>query len=330
MATDDAALLQLAKAALFQWDIPAPQIELVSVSENRVYRVESSSGKVYALRIHRPGYHTLAELNSELDWTTALHEAGVSVPAPIRTRDGEGYATLLLPGTQETRDVGVIEWVDGNILGSTLGDEATPDAVAESYNKVGRMLASMHNQAAGWSLPAGFKRHSLDADGFMGEAPFWGAFWENPSLTSQQKELFLEARSAIYQRLLDLRKPENLYSMIHADLHPHNIMVTDRGFMAIDFDDAGFGWHHYDLAVALFNHWRRPNYEVFVRSLLAGYREVRSFSHDDEAHLTMFLLIRALALLGWVDQRRELDHSDFEPTLIKIAVEESEAFLASD
>ena len=42
-------------------------------------------------------------------------------------------------------------------------------------------MAAMHNQASAWQPPAGFKRHALDADGLMGEAPFWGPFWEHRS-----------------------------------------------------------------------------------------------------------------------------------------------------
>jgi len=41
-----------------------------------VFRVDSEDGRAYALRVHRPGYHTLAELESEPHWTAALNEAG--------------------------------------------------------------------------------------------------------------------------------------------------------------------------------------------------------------------------------------------------------------
>jgi len=36
-----------------------------------------------------------------------------------------------------------------------------------------------------------------------------------------------------------------------ADLPPGNLLVHKDQLAVIDFDDAGFGWHHYDLAVAL-------------------------------------------------------------------------------
>ena len=41
-------------------------------------------------RIHRPGYHDRAELDSELVWARALRESGVGVPAARPTRDGAG------------------------------------------------------------------------------------------------------------------------------------------------------------------------------------------------------------------------------------------------
>ena len=44
------------------------------------------------------------------------------------------------------------------------------------------------------------------------------------------------------------------YSVIHADMHPGNIVVDGDRLTVIDFDDAGFGWHQYDIATAL-THW---------------------------------------------------------------------------
>ena len=56
-----------AKQALDRWALTAPVMVLAAHRENKVYRVEATEG-TFALRYHRPGYRTDAELLSELQW----------------------------------------------------------------------------------------------------------------------------------------------------------------------------------------------------------------------------------------------------------------------
>ena len=53
----------------------------MSLAENVTYRVvDRRDGVAYALRLHRPWYHTLDELISERAWIRALADAGIAVP----------------------------------------------------------------------------------------------------------------------------------------------------------------------------------------------------------------------------------------------------------
>ena len=42
------------------------------ISRERGFRVAASDGRRYAIRVHRAGYHSDAELRSELQWMRAL------------------------------------------------------------------------------------------------------------------------------------------------------------------------------------------------------------------------------------------------------------------
>ena len=126
-ALDRATLRAIAERALDEWDICAVELELISISENTVFRVDTNTGETYVLRIHRPGYHTLAELNSEQQWTAALKRAGIGVPLPRLTRDCRGYAIVSVPGSIETRHVGIVEWFEGVTLSSIMA-QAPDDA----------------------------------------------------------------------------------------------------------------------------------------------------------------------------------------------------------
>ena len=58
--------------------------------------------------------------------------------------------------------------------------------------------------------------------------------------------------------------------MIHADLHPGNVVISGDRLHVIDFDDAGFGWHAYDLAVALKDYQNDPQFDAYQTALIQG------------------------------------------------------------
>jgi len=317
----------VAEQALEEWDLAVEKVELASVSENIVFRVDTYTGQTYALRIHRPGYHTLAELNSEQQWTTALNEAGIGVPVPKRTRTGNGYVTLPLPDTQEMRHVGLVEWIDGVTLASILEKENDEKSLTRHFNQLGRFTARMHNQAADWRVPSGFKRHALDAEGLMGDEPFWGPFWKLPELTAAESDRIRDARRSLHKILMDYGKSPKTFSLIHADLHPYNVLVNGKSISVIDFDDAGFGWHLYDLAVALFYDQEKPHFETTRDALISGYRTERQLDDTVDQLLPIFLLIRGLAILGWLQDRPEHNNEARQRSLIERVCTQAETLL---
>ena len=324
-ALDRDTLRAIAERALDEWDIPAAQIEMISISENTVFRVDTDSSETYVLRIHRPGYHTLAELNSEQQWTAALKRAGIGVPLPRQTRDGRGYATIPVPGSTETRHVGIVEWFEGVTLSSIMAQAPDMPTLALHFDQLGRIAARIHNQACRWQVPEDFQRHAFDADGFMGDAPFWGPFWVLPELKAAERDHILNARRVIHRALWDYGKGEGIYSLIHADLHPHNLLVNGDRLHVIDFDDSGFGWHQYEIAVALDAYRKPPHFEVARDALVAGYRSERPLSNAAIELLPVFLLIRSLALLGWLHERPEHNRGDRVRNLIQSACRQAEA-----
>src|SRR5438034_8792451 len=87
-----------AREALKAFPIEPDALELVSLAENVTYRVvDRRDGAAYALRLHRPWYHTHDELVSERAWIRALADAGIAVQMPMRTRDGREYASVTIP-----------------------------------------------------------------------------------------------------------------------------------------------------------------------------------------------------------------------------------------
>ena len=324
----DNELQELAKEVLPEWSLENAQLTHVKSSENVTFRVEKN-GQTYVLRIHRSWYHTRDELESELVWTKALRASGIDVPEPLLTNSGEGFVTRPLPGTDEMRNIGVLKWVEGDNLADVLRrDSSDLETVSSYFERLGAIAASMHSQAAAWDVPDAFTRHSFDVEGFVGKRPFWGRFWELPQLKPEQTKLMLKARDVIATTLASYRKPKETYSMIHGDLHMQNLIVGEQGLHVIDFDDAGFGWHQYDLATALHEYSGHKEYSAIVSALLKGYRNHRALDAEAEASLPMFLLIRTLVGLGWIHQRPELGREQHIPSKIEKACHHIEQFFS--
>ena len=323
----DADLYAIAEQSLSSWELKPDAMELVSRSENTVFRLDMPDDEQFALRIHRPGYHTLAELESELLWTQALNEAGIRVPVGVRTLDGPGYVTIPTPDGESSRAVGLVNWLEGELLSSVIENQADEKKMVHHFRQIGQVLAAMNNQAIAWTPPSGFTRHAFDVPGYVGEAPFWGRFWDIPPLSDAQRSVLSRAREHIRQTLSEYGKNRETYSMIHADLHAHNILIDPSGnLQAFDFDDAGFGWHQYDLAVVLFGLEDLPHFDAITDALVDGYRSIRPFSDEALSLLPLFVLIRRLVLISWQWERPELGRRNGLEAYIADACDRVDAF----
>ncbi|MDK1023837.1 MAG: phosphotransferase [Gammaproteobacteria bacterium] len=311
---DPAAILHRVKPCLAEWNLGVSSIEVAAHAENVVYKVVCDDQREYALRVHRPGYHTLDELIAEQMWTAALHDYGVKVPQAFQTVHGDYYTQVKLGNS--TRYVGLVEWLDAQPMRKILEQKPGTQFLILHLEELGRIAGHLHNQATAWQVPEHFVRHSLNVEGLLGESPFWGRFWEIPQLSSQQRDRILTARTAIIEVLETYGENPRTYSMIHADLHQGNLLVTDAGIYVIDFDDAGFGWHLYDLAVALYSYQDRFDFDELKDAIIRGYRDERSISDADLSLLPLFLLIRSMASMGWVNARPELEQQDHMSYLI--------------
>jgi Ser/Thr protein kinase RdoA (MazF antagonist) len=116
----------------------------------------------------------------------------------------------------------------------------------------------------------------------------------------------------VHAALGRLGRDPQTWSLIHADMHPGNILVADERLAIIDFDDAGFGWHHYDIAVALINQRAKPDEALVEDAFLRGYRTVRPLSQAAAALIPLFTLVRGMAVIGWYYQRPEIKLAAFD------------------
>lgn len=312
---------------LRQWDISKATLELIKHRENAVFKVEKGDFKA-ALRLHRHGYHDDDELRSELQWMQALSAAGIKVPEVIPARSGDLFVDYFADGLPGELQVDLFEWIDGEQLGSVEEGVADAAEVERTFAVLGELAARVHNQSVSWILPEGFKRHAWDADGLAGDNPFWGRFWEIRAATDAQRKLLIDVRERVHNDLEALPKSPGSYGMIHADFAAENIMVDGGDVRLIDFDDAGFGWHLFELATALYFIRGETYCDQAQTALIEGYRRHRQLTDEDLELLPLFFLARGTTYVGWVHTRSETDTAkELTPMLLEMACELAEDYL---
>ena len=262
---------------------------LIAQRENAVYRV-TRHGTAFALRLHRPGYQSHTAIVSELRWTERLAEAGFPCPRPIPTLDGRDLVAMDGGGIAS-----LVSWCDGTPIGASgRAWDGTAEAHCALYHRVGRLIAHLHRTTAR-TQTSDITRPAWDTEGLLGDAPFWGRFWENPTLTGAEADVLIQARDDARAWLVQAQFPIHL---IHADALQENVLDGPNGLSLIDFDDSGYGFAAYDLGVALSPHWAVPHVDALCAALIDGYGGAMTTET-----VMRFLTLRCMVSCGWVVSR---------------------------
>ncbi len=283
----------LATEAAAHWN--ATPLRLIRNRENAVFEVALPVGRA-ALRLHRMGYQDDAAIRSELWWCAALAREGVNVPAALPATDGSLLVTL-----SNGRKGSCIAWVEGQALGEygVPFDRPLPQLL-EQHRVLGKLIADFHAATARLDLPTDFTRPRWDIEGLVGEAPFWGRFWEHPVASPDQRATLIRARAFLRDKLTAHASTASL-APIHADVLRENVLVNGRELWLIDFDDSGIGFPLFDLGTALLHNLYEPAYDAIRDALMEGY------GTTNREMVEVFALARTCASVGWTMPRLALE-----------------------
>jgi Ser/Thr protein kinase RdoA (MazF antagonist) len=278
---------------------PATAVRLLNVSENATYLVEDPDAGPSVLRVHRLGYHSEAEIASELLWMDALRaEAGVRTPRVLAAADGRRIVTAVDGASGERRSCVRFEFLPGT--------EPVGDSV-EHFAELGEITARMHRHARQWPRPAGFTRFHWDYDAAFGAQARWGRWQDGMGVGPAEREVLGRLDATLQARLAAFGTGPQRYGLVHADTRLANLLVDDGKVSVIDFDDSGFSWYLYDVgtSVSFFEH--EPQVPALVDGWLAGYRRVLDLPAEDEAEIWTFILYRRLLLVAWIGSHSAVD-----------------------
>jgi Ser/Thr protein kinase RdoA (MazF antagonist) len=285
---------QVAEAALHHYGLSDQRIWcMINHSENVTYRVDDpETGRTAVLRVHRPGYHSRAAIESELDWLTDLAKrTTVSTAAIVPTQDGARVVSTDVRG--EPRYAVLFAFVPG-----AAPDEASLSAA--DFATLGAITARMHRHARDWRRPAGFTRFLWDWRHSLGAEPRWGRWQDGIGVGPAEEAVLGPAAELVRDKLAEYGTASDRFGLVHADLRPANLLVDGDQISVIDFDDSGFSWFLYDFAAAVSFMEHDPRLPEWQDAWLAAYRQVEPAVPQSEEMTATFVMLRRLLLVAWM------------------------------
>ena len=261
---------------------------------NDTFEVRAKEGFRAVLRLSGRRTRGEADVATETAFLAYLDKCGIPVAAPIPTRDGNLHATVCLP--EGKRPAVLFKFVEGREPDIKSPIDARAHGIA---------LARIHDAANGF-VNGEPERYKLDLDHLL----------LRPTSEILKVDILGDATRAEYAALANrltqqVTEIQGLtWTRCHGDCHGGNARIAGEGPLAgravfFDFDDGGFGYLAYDLAVFL---WARVSFgrkgTAPWHSFIDGYRSVRSIAAKDFEAVHPFVMIRHIWLLGEYAGRR--------------------------
>jgi Ser/Thr protein kinase RdoA (MazF antagonist) len=290
-------LRHLALAALEHYAVSVRRVRLVTNHLNGLFRVDTTDGETFALRVSHPTWRSDAELRSELEWLTALaRDTDIGALEPLPNRDGTLVTVVASDGVPQPRRCVLFTWVPGPLLATGL----TETNVA----KMGALAARLHQHAAGFVPGAGFTTHRLDRLFPRGEATVL--------FDPQYRELFGRGGLIVVRRAIERVEAAHrqLYGgassprVIHGDLHHENVKVDRGRLRPVDFEDVIWGYPAQDIALTFydFRYYTDPaqhDYDTLCSWFRDGYDCVQPWPEQHPGQIETFLVTRRIWVVNW-------------------------------
>ena len=295
-------LRDLAEIALEVYGLAGADLTFLHYEGNVIFRVDVQGSAPlknaqspylenrYVLRILTTS--NMEATMSELTWLAAMSREGLPVPEPVPTLGGDLLTKISTPGVPHGRIVSLMRWVDGRTL--------TKGFRPAHLRAWGQMMARLHEFSAHWEPPQGFQRPHWDWEGQLG-----GAVLQYPteelvaSMPEQYQEPFEAVSGNAREVMAAFGKGTDAYGLIHSDMYPENVLFKAGKVYPIDFEDCGYGYWMWDIAVALCL-WPWTEDWYWMRdAFLEGYARVRTLPESQLKHLDLFMAAQYVTMVLW-------------------------------
>ena len=271
--------------------------------ENFTYEA-SSDGSEWIVRVTEPSHRSITQLDAELDWLTFLDGQGVSVSPPLPSGSGA------LVETFDTDDgpfhVSVFRKAPGRSFAFKQHWHT------RFHQNLGELAGEMHAATRFYTPGDNTQPRESWADDMSHIRQF---IPEDETIAKRELDVMVEWASG-------LKIDSDTYGLVHTDLNYGNLFVGEHGDLTVfDFDDCGYHWFAYDLAIPIFYallFFDMPSEDPakqdwFYGPVLEGYS--RHMALDDEwlSRIPAFVRLRRIEMYAWAHKLLDIDNlSDWE------------------
>lgn len=249
---------------------------------NMLFFLEAEDAR-FTLRLYRAGT-SIHEIRSEIYWLQALWNTGrVKTLSPVPRGDGD-MIQCVSPNDLPPRYATVYHWIPGETLNTLSATEKTPKLI----RSLGSMVGRTHAVSQTLELPHWFTRPRYDLD--------WVTSKVEKALENDDVDASSEDRTKLSSLLSRFSRfvtehgdGRDVFGLIHSDLEPHNIIISEGQPCPIDVREFGFGYYLSDI-LTISRHLSEDEQAIFFE----GYQEIRSLPKDYRQQLALFKELRML------------------------------------
>lgn len=280
--------IEIALNAINHYNFKSPQLEFIKNLENTTFKLSTEQGN-YLLRVYSGLHNTIQDIESEAKIIEYLSSFNIYYyQKPIRNNFGNFVSIGEAAGIY--KPVSILSWINSPPIGNEIKDISL-------FEEVGKLIAHIHNKLANWQKPVDFHRQRLDINGLIGDDGAFG--YANFGYRYFERET-VKIFELVYQRLAEFEalagKEIDVFGIIHGDLHLNNLILHKNTLAPIDFDDSGWGYYIYDLAVILAKEWGKEEYPEIKTNLFQGYKKIRKIPLEIEEKLKLFISVRYICV----------------------------------
>ena len=273
-------------------------ISLLKYSENYTFLIELENEK-RILRVNRPNYHTLEELNSEVVWMDMLSaETDLILPEIIVGKNNELIKSFQSENSGITYYCSLFSFMSGTIVKNINKAE-----LLKKMAGIGEITSKLHSYVINNNV--NLKRFEWNYETLFGDGARWGDWREFKGLTLDNFSTIKKCLFISKNRLESFGKGTRKYGLIHSDLHLSNIITDGNILKVIDFDDCGYSWYLYDLGCSLVEY--SDGLEELIQAWIVGYEKIKTLTIEEKAELPTFILMRRIVRLAWLSSHSDSD-----------------------
>lgn len=287
-------LLPLAERVLRQYPFEVREVTHLATHSNVMFRVVTSSGEQFVLRVGTPHANSRSNIEIEIAWLDALaNETSLEIVRPIKTVSRRLIIDSFDINIDKERSCVLFSWVPGQPMAEGSGSFA--------YRLLGEMCASLQAHGRTWEPPEGSMLRIWDRvfyyqpelDPVVLHEPEYGHLFDIPRLR------MIEKAQALAETVLVESYKTATPQVVHGDLHEWNVHLAGSRLYAFDFEDVMVALPAQDVAISLYASRNSEMRHDVRRAFRRGFESIAEWPIVDDQQLDGFHAARQIMLMNY-------------------------------